>query len=331
MLDALGLDNLEETVYRQLVGAPSANVEELAEAADLDTFALSAVLTALEGKGLVARSSAGQDRYVASPPAVALGALLVQRQDDLRRAQVEMSELAGLYRGSVARRDVADVVDVVHGTEAIAQRFAQLQYSAKKCIQALQKPQAAVVTREDADEAERAALERGVRHDIVLERSVFDTPGIYESIDSGLEIGIELRVVPNVPLRAFIVDREIALIPLMQGVSASGEHNAVQDALLLHPSGLLDAVIALFDLIWASAPKLVATPEGTVETAADRLEPLDTKVLSLLLAGLTDASIGAQLGLSLRTVQRRVRQMMDRAQVDTRLQLGYEAGRRGWL
>ncbi|MDQ4112563.1 MAG: LuxR C-terminal-related transcriptional regulator, partial [Actinomycetota bacterium] len=167
---------------------------------------------------------------------------------------------------------------------------------------------------------------RGVRHDIVLERSVFDTPGIYETIDSGLEIGIELRVVPSVPLRAFIVDREIALIPLM-----NSEHNTVQDALLLHPSGLLDAIIALFDLIWTSAPKLVATPEGTVETAADRLEPLDTKVLSLLLAGLTDASIGAQLGLSLRTVQRRVRQMMDRARVDTRLQLGYEAGRRGWL
>jgi len=326
MLDALGLDNLEETVYRQLVAAPSANLEELAEAADLDAYAVSAVLSALEGKGLVARASAGQDRYVASPPAVALGALLVQRQDELRRAQVEMTELAGLYRGSVARRDVADVVDVVHGTEAIAQRFAQLQYSAKKCIQALQKPQAAVVTREDADEAERAAIERGVRHDIVLERSVFDTPGIYESIDSGLEIGIELRVVPTVPLRAFIVDREIALIPLM-----NGEHNTVQDALLLHPSGLLDAIIALFDLIWTSAPKLVATPEGTVETAADRLEPLDTKVFSLLLAGLTDASIGAQLGLSLRTVQRRVRQMMDRAQVDTRLQLGYEAGRRGWL
>ncbi|MFE6510425.1 helix-turn-helix domain-containing protein [Nocardioides sp. NPDC057767] len=326
MLDALGLDNLEETVYRQLVGAPSANLDELAEAADLDSFAVSAVLATLEGKGLVARASAGQDRYVASPPAVALGALLVQRQDELRRAQVEMTELAGLYRGSVARRDVADVVDVVHGTEAIAQRFAQLQYSAKKCIQALQKPQAAVVTREDADEAERAAIERGVRHDIVLERSVFDTPGIYETIDSGLEIGIELRVVPTVPLRAFIVDREIALIPLM-----NSEHNTVQDALLLHPSGLLDAIIALFDLIWNSAPKLVATPEGTVETAADRLEPLDTKVLSLLLAGLTDASIGAQLGLSLRTVQRRVRQMMDRARVDTRLQLGYEAGRRGWL
>ena len=326
MLDALGLDNVEEAVYRQLVGAPSADLDELAEAADLDTNAATAVLSVLEGKGLVARASTGQDRYVASPPAVALGALLVQRQDELRRAQVEMTELAGLYRGSVARRDVADVVDVVHGTEAIAQRFAQLQYSARTSIQALQKPQAAVVTREDADEAERAAIERGVRHDIVLERSVFDTPGIYETIDSGLQIGIELRVVPTVPLRAFIVDREIALIPLM-----NSEHKTVQDALLLHPSGLLDAINALFDLIWTSAPRLVATPEGTVETAADRLEPLDTKVLSLLLAGLTDASIGAQVGLSLRTVQRRVRQMMDRAHVDTRLQLGFEAGRRGWL
>ena len=52
---------------------------------------------------------------------------------------------------------------------------------------------------------------------------------------------------------------------------------------------------------------------------------------ALLLAGLTDQAIGNQLGLSLRTVQRRVSQLMERARVATRLQLGHEAGRRGWL
>jgi len=105
----------------------------------------------------------------------------------------------------------------------------------------------------------------------------------------------------------------------------------VRDALLVHSSGLLDALLALFDFVWQTAPRLVRSNARLDEVASDHLEPIDAKVLSLLLAGLTDQSIGSQLGLSLRTVQRKVRQMMDRAQVDTRLQLGYEAGRRGWL
>ncbi|MBO0843451.1 MAG: MarR family transcriptional regulator [Nocardioides sp.] len=325
MLDALGLEPGEETVYRLLVSEPSASVGDLTSASELDEYAITRALKSLEGKGLVARATGSQDRYVASPPAVALGALLVQRQEDLRRAQVEMAELAGLYRGAVARRDVTDVVDVVHGADAIAQRFAQLQYSAREHVQTLQKTDTAVVSREDAADAERAAIARGVHYDVVLERAFFDLPGIYQEVEEALAAGTDLRVVSRVPLRLFIVDRELALIPLMN------DEQAVRDALLVHPSGLLDALLALFDLIWESAPRLVAGPEGAAERAADQLETLDTKVLSLLLAGLTDASIGAQLGLSLRTVQRRVRQMMDRAQVDTRLQLGYEAGRRGWL
>lgn len=326
MLDVLGLDDGEETVYRQLVAEPSAGVADLAGPSGLDEFVVTKALESLEDKGLVARASGSADKYVASPPGVALGALLVQRQEDLRRAQVEMAELSGLYRGSVARRDVTDVVDVVHGADAIAQRFAQLSYSARSRIQTLQKVEAAVVSREEGADAERAAIERGVHYDVVLERAFFDVPGTYREVEEALAAGIDLRVVSQVPLRLFIVDRELALIPLM-----NSKHKAVRDALLVHPSGLLDALLALFDLMWESAPRLVAGPEGAAERAADQLEALDTKVLSLLLAGLTDASIGAQLGLSLRTVQRRVRQMMDRAQVDTRLQLGYEAGRRGWL
>lgn len=323
----LGLPEDEELAYRHLVATTSGSAAEIADATGLDGLRAARVLAALESKGLVARASGGQDRYVASPPSVALGALLVQRQEELRRAQIEMADLAGLYRGAVARRDIADVVDVVHGTDAISQRFAQLQHSAREEVQALIRADVAVVSREENDEAERAALGRGVRYSVVVERSAFDEPAFYGAAEQAVEVGAEVRVVADVPLRALIVDRSLALVPMAP--CDSGE--PVRDALLVHPSGLLDALRALFDVIWQSAPRLVPAHHGVTEVSADQLDPLDTKVLSLLLAGLTDASIGTQLGLSLRTVQRRVRQMMDRAQVDTRLQLGYEAGRRGWL
>ena len=327
MLKVLGLHDDEELAYRHLVGAPSGSATELAEAVGLDALTAARVLAALESKGLVARASSDQERFVASPPAVALGAMLVQRQEELRRAQVEMAELAGLYRGADARRDVADVVDVVHGPDAIAQRFAQMQYSARTRVETLVRRDAAVVTREENDEAEQAALARGVRFRVVLERPAFEQPGFYAAAEQALNAGVELRVVPVVPLRVIVVDRELALVPM----TPRDDHEPVRDALLVHPSGLLDALLALFDFVWGSASRIVPGPDGVVEAAGDRLDDLDTKVLGLLLAGLTDAAIGGQLGLSLRTVQRRVRQMMDRAQVDTRLQLGYEAGRRGWL
>jgi DNA-binding NarL/FixJ family response regulator len=54
-------------------------------------------------------------------------------------------------------------------------------------------------------------------------------------------------------------------------------------------------------------------------------------LLSLLIAGLTDHAIAAQLGLSTRTVQRRIRVLLEMAGVQTRLQLVWHAAQRGWL
>ncbi len=57
----------------------------------------------------------------------------------------------------------------------------------------------------------------------------------------------------------------------------------------------------------------------------------DLEILSLLLAGLTDVSVAKQLDLGLRTVQRKVKRLMELAGVTTRLQLGWHAYERGWV
>ncbi|KNE78769.1 hypothetical protein ADZ36_31400 [Streptomyces fradiae] len=59
-------------------------------------------------------------------------------------------------------------------------------------------------------------------------------------------------------------------------------------------------------------------------------DAVDLRILSLLLAGLTDASAAKQLDLGLRTVQRRVKRLMEIAGVSTRLQLGWHACEHGW-
>ncbi|MER5481250.1 helix-turn-helix transcriptional regulator [Streptomyces sp. NPDC002734] len=55
---------------------------------------------------------------------------------------------------------------------------------------------------------------------------------------------------------------------------------------------------------------------------------LDLQILRMLLEGCTDATVAARLGIGQRTVQRRIRQMMDAAGVNTRIQLGWHARER---
>lgn len=70
---------------------------------------------------------------------------------------------------------------------------------------------------------------------------------------------------------------------------------------------------------------------GVTEQGPDGPDGTDLEILSLLLAGLTDASVAKQLDLGLRTVQRRVKRLMELTGVTTRLQLGRHAYERGWV
>lgn len=325
MLDVLGLDPVEEAIYRRLITLPSASSTELAEQLDLPPADLRAVLLTLSEKGLVATSTNGVEQYVASPPLVALGSLVRDRQDDLNRARSELESLTEQYRGAAARRTATDVIDVVTGAEAVAQRFAQLQRSARSEILVLVRSGVAVVSAAENVEEDLAA-ERGVTYRVVIERAVLEQPGVFANAEGAMSRGELIRVMDTVPLRMLVADRELALIPL---ASAQDEERSEVGALLVHPSALLDGLLALFDGLWAGARPLAV--EAADAATRDGLDETDLRVLTLMLAGLTDQAVGSQLGLSIRTVQRRVASLMHACSVSTRIQLGVQAERRGWL
>lgn len=325
MLDVLGLNPVEEATYRHLITLPSASSAALAEQLDLPPTDLQAALTTLAEKGLVATSTNGAEQYVASPPLVALGSLVRDRQDDLNRARSELESLTEQYRGAAAQRTVTDVIDVVTGADAVAQRFAQLQRTAREEVLALVRSGVAVVSAAENAEEDRATA-RGVAFRVIVERAVLEQPGVFANAEGAMSRGEQIRVADRVPLRMIVADRELALIPL---ASAEAEGRATVGALLVHPSALLDALLALFDHSWAAAEPLSAM--STAAAARDGLDEVDLRVLTLMLAGLTDQAVGNQLGLSIRTVQRRVASLMDACSVHTRIQLGVQAERRGWL
>jgi DNA-binding CsgD family transcriptional regulator len=161
----------------------------------------------------------------------------------------------------------------------------------------------------------------------VHRRAALSRPGEQGRLAVALAGGRDLRVVDRPPFNALIVDRKVALVPVGR------ETDAGPALILVHPGGLLDVLLAAFERSWTRGVPLVADgPAAVREDPAARVpNGADLYLLQLLAEGLTDEAIANKLDVSARTVQRRVRDLIDLSGVRSRLQLIWAATRRGWI
>lgn len=323
LLSAIGLDEGQESAYRALVALGAAEIPDLAHRLTLPVQQTERTLRHLERHGLAAQSSARPGRWVAAPPGVALGALLTQQRHELEQAELAAALLAEEYRAEAAEPAVYDLVEVVTGASAVAHRFHQLQLGAVEEVCALVSGRPQVVTGTDNEAEERASV-RGVAYRVVIEREVLTLPSGIREASTALARGEHIRVTAAVPTKLVIADRTLAMVPL----TARGAEPA---ALVVHASGLLESLMGLFEAVWRESLPLRLGSTGAPEESGGGPDVTDLEILTLLLAGMTDASVAKHLELGLRTVQRRVKGLMELAGVTTRLQLGWYAYERGWV
>ena len=343
MLQALGLSPAEEAVYTALLARPTASAQDLARQAGLEKGDTAHILHDLTARGLVAvDAGAGSGasapvgcgagdgsttRYRLTPPSVALAPLLVEQRNALHRAETAFSMLTEQYR-STAAHPAGSVMEVVVGVEQVAHRFHQLQRGAQRELLVFLVGEPIAVPREDADMSESSALDRGVDFRVVAAKDYLDGPDVGRDVREAIAAGLELRLVDSLPLKMVVSDRERAMVPL-DLEDSGGEPSAI----VVHRSGLLTALVHLFEKEWAQARPLYSTATGVRAGSTADQQPTEgeLEVLALLLAGISDRRVASQLGLSIRTVERRTRRLMDLAGADSRLQLGWHAARAGWL
>jgi DNA-binding CsgD family transcriptional regulator len=172
-------------------------------------------------------------------------------------------------------------------------------------------------------EREISVLKRGVRIRGLYASEAIDGPDMVDHVRRVRAAGESSRVLPKVPLKLAIADDALALLTI------PGANGLAQFYLRVGPSGLLDGLMDLFEVLWAFATPF---PDRSVMlTDPNRLGAVDHDVLMLLVAGATDETIARQLGISLRTVQRRVRRLQELLGAQTRFQAGIQAARRGWV
>ncbi|TMR92862.1 helix-turn-helix transcriptional regulator, partial [Nonomuraea basaltis] len=156
--------------------------------------------------------------------------------------------------------------------------------------------------------AQRELLDRGVTSRMIYERDFVTRAGALRQIEEMVEAGQQARVLPSLPMKLYVVDDRLAL--LLPGHEPDG----AVTALVIHPSGLLEALIGLFEGLWRRALPLAPSARSR---PAD-----DARLIALLLSGLTDDAIARQLGVSHRTAERRIAELMARLGARTRFQAG---------
>jgi DNA-binding Lrp family transcriptional regulator len=316
LLDVLGLHPEAETLYEALLRGGPATVPELAAGTGLSPARVRTLLRALQADALATRAATSPARYAPVDPDIALDVLLLRREEQLRRARARARELSESYHREAPARDPAQLVEVILGRELVTQRVQQAQRSARHELRYLDKPPYASDPT-TSNQAELDFLRGGGRARVVYEPSALDIPGRLRDLEAGIEHGEQARSHPRLPTKLILVDDRLALLPLLPAPVP-----AIDSCIIVHRSSLLDALSALFEACWEQAVPLRLG--STVDTSAYDQQ----RLLALMSAGLSDAAIGRQLGISYRTLQRRIHDLMAGMHAQTRFQLGLQASRR---
>jgi sugar-specific transcriptional regulator TrmB len=281
-------------------------------------------LKGLELKGLIKRIPGRPVRFAPVSPGLALPALVRQREREVHSI-AEVVETAARKLDALAQpAETTSYIEVVTGREGIRAQCNALELGAQWEVLGMMKPPLLVSSPESSNAEQEEALSRGIRMRWLYERSLFDRPNTLEEVRGFAALGEESRVLPRLPAKIIIADRKTALVHVTER-SVKGPHPV---AILTRHQELIEVLHELFEVLWAEATVLFGAAGPPSPDAGDG----STKIVELLLTGMKDESIARQLGLSKRTLARRISQLMRDWKTETRFQagfrMGYEAGQR---
>ncbi|TDE10938.1 winged helix-turn-helix transcriptional regulator [Jiangella asiatica] len=313
MLEALGVMPQDEELYRALLRHPGATLDDLADAGGLAVTTVRRSVRRLEDLGLVTRLAGAPVRLMPARPDVAVEVLVAQRRQELVQAQQGARGL--LQEMSTEQMPESDgLIEIVQGRQAVAHRFMQMEQTVSRELLVLDRPPYAQPV-EVPNQREYELLARGVRCRGIYAPEGLEQPGRLAELRRLIEAGEEARTSSAVPLKMAIADGSVAILPL-------NFEQITEQALVVHASTLVDALVSLFEVLWELAVPLAgfqSVPDGGVGGG----------LLQLLAAGLGDQAIARQLGVSQRTLSRQLATLMEHLGARTRFQAGVLAARRG--
>lgn len=318
-LEVWSLDDTAETVYRAVLRNPEHDPSDLATHVDLDEVVVRTALTDLARVGLV---SIGPTGVIPAPPATTLAALLqteLGRIED-RRAKLEAvrADLATFSADHVAgqTRIWSSVPFEVLSQEEAFAAFEELQRGTEGEVLTCHAVQEADAVPTAFQELVREQLARGRPMRAVYPASVVEDPVRLDYVRRWAAAGEQVRLLPY-------STREIDVFGDRVAIVSSEWEGMTGSMILIHAPAMIAIVRELFERYWERAVPFNQAVATAQEGSARE------QILELLVMGAKDETIARQLGVSLRTVRRRIAEFMDEVGATTRFQAGMEAARRG--
>jgi DNA-binding CsgD family transcriptional regulator len=321
-LSALGLAREEERLYQRLLPLSGSEVEVVATGLRITPDQLPGQIDGLADRGIV-RIERGRV-HVLSLSAV-LSAYVAREAEAAVRTRERLDAIATaipFLTAAATRPGPGEVENVRLLDGEISTGGNPLQLLTKMIEESRGemlwlRPDAWNLPREEAvAKVVASAIASGRRS-----RAIYPVRAMHEARDVLLaraRAGEKVRVISDLPTRMFVLGSTHAVVPEPLGM-------ADEPRILVRQQALVEALTLLFELMWERAAPVPDMDFGEARPDLRRF------LLQQLAAGAKDEQIARTLGLSLRTVRRRVADLLIELGVDNRFQAGAEAVRRGWL
>ena len=314
-----GIDDRSDVLYRAILRHPQRTADQLGRILGWTATEVNEIARPLLRVRLVRLTESGI--YVAPPPNAAIDSLvaaeqvrLAQRQQRVLEARAAAADFTAEHVSGQAERRTPVPMDMVSGAEipgAIEDLARTTRGDVCSLVRRSRTPKHPYLT-----QVGRYLLDAGRSMRTIYPIGLLADADQLAEVQLWLSQGEQARVAPDVPTRMIVFGLEAAIIDL------TFDQESETDLIVRSPV-LVAALRELFERVWTHA---VAVSHADVDTANDERK----RLIELLSFGQKDEYVARHLGVSLRTVRRRVADLLTELGAATRFQAGMEAVRRGW-
>src|SRR5262245_46789668 len=314
-----GIDDRSDGLYRAILRYPQRSADQLGRILGWTPSEVDELARPLLRVRLVRLTESGI--YFAPPPTAAIDRLvaqeqarLAQRRQKVLEARAATADFTAEHLSGQAERRMPVPMDVVTGAE-IPGAIEDLARTTRGDVCSLVR-RSRSTKHPYLTQVGRFLLDSGRTMRTVYPIGLLADADQLAAVQQWLAQGEQARIAPDVPTRMIVFGSEAAVVDL------TFDQESETDLIVRSP--VLVAVLReLFERVWTHA---VAVSYADVDSANDERK----KLIELLSFGQKDEYVARHLGVSLRTVRRRVSDLLAELGAATRFQAGMEAVRRGW-
>ncbi|ARF58789.1 LuxR C-terminal-related transcriptional regulator [Streptomyces gilvosporeus] len=323
----LGLDrdgvisgHLLAALYAQAAARESITRHELIRLADASCDEAGRAIDKLLQLRVLRPLPGEPQRLAPVAPATAQAQLLMPKIRELRDHQSMINEASALlacllpvYERSVMTSTREQLLHRLEDVEAVRSTLLELSARATDEILTSQPggPRPEGVLKESTERTVQV-LDRGVRMRTLYQYTAqFHQPTV-DHASLLMEHGAEVRLVTDAFMRLIVFDREVALIELLDNPDG---------ALLVRDANVVDFLARAFERSWDRALPFAHAHER--DQVLRSSEEMKTAIIELLIEGYDDKVVAKRLGISLRTLQRHLAEVLRRIGASNRLHAGY--------